>query len=551
MARPRQSQSPVDFNRTTRSDQGVIMTSGRAGVVSLIDFIPLLRGDSAAGAITVNVNLGRMPKPLLNAVTANVQAWFVPKSVMPQFNGRIELMHSYQGEQITALGQADRDPPPWSYQGQASATFGDDYPILKQAGLHHPQGWTFQADLIDAFNVVYNFRLESFSSKLTKRKYFTEDPAEATSHPRAFWPVGRFSHMVPDYERALVVGSLDLDVSAGKMPIEGMYRGGSVSGFATDTTMIGPDGENITDPPPNGSTPRHMYTAGSPGGSTSQYWPYAEMAEQTVITSLADIDKARTTQAFAELRALYAGMDSTGFVNEDAIIAEFMQGFNVPDDAMQRPWLLDSRRVVFGMAERFSTSAADLEASVSEGQAQTMLNCNVPVNDDGGVIVVTLEVVPERLDERSKDEWFSADSIDMLPDALRDIQRTEPVDTVLKARLDTAHSDPNGAYGYEPMNTRWNRNHTRLGGAYYQPDPTNPFSEQRSALWLAAPVDPEFTDDHWLCPPNFPHDVFLDTQADAWEATIRHNFTIRGLTQFGDVLNENNDEFADTKGDGE
>lgn len=539
MARTRQATKPVDFNMVNRPDQVVTMTSGRAGVVSLIDFVPILRGDSASGALTVSCNLGRMPKPLLNAVTMNIQAWFIPKSAMPQFNGRIELLHSYQGKALTALAAADRAAPPYFFTGTVGANpLGVDYPILKTLGLHHPTGETFQTDLIDAYNLVYNFRCEAFSSKIDKRPYFDEDPVNSSTFARAFWPVGRFTHMVPDYERALVVGALDLDVSAGVVAIEGAFNVGSGDAPSAANYYSTKDGSLITP-----SSPRYLGI----DNATDLPRLYGDLAAQTITTSLADIDKARVTQSFAELRALYAGMDGSGFVNEDAIIAELMQGFSVPDDALSRPWMLDSKRAVFGMSERHATDGANLEDSLSEGQAVTQLSINLPRQEDGGVIIVTCEVVPERLDERAYDPWLGVTNVSMLPDALRDIQRTEPVDAVMNKRLDTAHSSGSGLYGYEPMNYKWNRNFTRLGGAYYQPDPANPWTEQRSALWLSHTQDPTFTDDHWLCPSPFPHDVFMDTTADAWEMTVRHNITIRGITQIGDVLNENNDEYADTE----
>lgn len=235
-----------------------------------------------------------------------------------------------------------------------------------------------------------------------------------------------------------------------------------------------------------------------------------------------------------------------GYINDDALIADLMQGYAVPAHLMKRPWLLDSRRAVFGMGQRFSTDSTNLEASISEGVAQAQLSVNLPRQEYGGCIIVTLEVVPERLDERHRDEWLNLASSTDLPDALRDIQREIPVDEVTNGRIDAAHTNPEAFYGYEPMNAKWNRNFTRLGGAYYQPDPQAKWTEQRSALWIAQTVDPVFTDDHWLCPDPFPHDVFMDTTADAWEATVRHNITLRGLTQFGDVLSEDNNEHADT-----
>lgn len=154
-----------------------------------------------------------------------------------------------------------------------------------------------------------------------------------------------------------------------------------------------------------------------------------------------------------------------------------------------------------------------------------------------------MEVLPERLDEAQSDEWLYITDPDGLPNALRDIQNPEPVDLVLNRRIDARHTQPTGLYGYEPMNDKWNRSFTRLGGVFYQPDPRNPFTEQRAGIWQAPVVDPVMSQDHWLAPSPFPHYVFADTAAPAFEFVVRHNLKIVGNTQIGDVLVENNDDW--------
>ena len=216
------------------------------------------------------------------------------------------------------------------------------------------------------------------------------------------------------------------------------------------------------------------------------------MGGQAVTVSLADIDKARTTQAFAKLRTAYAGNDTTGFDNDDTLVSMLMQGLPVAEDDFKRPWLLDSQRVPVGFAERFATDAANLDQSVTLGRASAVLSLNVPALPEGGVIVFTIEVLPERVDERMSDEWLQAGSVDALPNALRDVQRTEPVDLVLARRIDAKHTAPNQIYGYEPMNDKWNRDTTRLGGDFYMATPGGGWTENRSNIWQSEIVKPEF-----------------------------------------------------------
>lgn len=547
----RQSTTPVQFDRTTRRDDAVTMTSGRAGKVVPLTYLPLLRGDSASGRVSVDIDLAEMPRPLLNAAVANFQAWFVPKSAHPQFSGRDEFMHAYQGQGIKALGQADRLPPPFFEKLSDAPTLAlaDASELFRTLGIHIVDGAPLNTDLIDAFNLVYNFRLAAHSSRLTRRSYATEDFEEATTLPPAFWSAGRFARVVPDYERALVVGALDLDVLAGRLPVDGIgiWDGSTTAGTINNRQTGGTGSEIAT----NGWWSEKGGVIAGHGAVVVEEDPenlgfpgvFAEMADQQIGISLADIDKARTTQAFAKLRTLYAGNDATGFDNDDTIVAELMQGFKVPEDQFKRPWLLDSKKSIIGMAERHASDGANLDKSVSTGRAAAALSINVPATDTGGVIIVTVEVVPERLDERQSDEWLHITGTSELPDALRDVQRPEPVDIVRSRRLDARHTTPSLLYGYEPMNDVWNRSATRLGGAFYQEDPNNPFTEQRSAIWQTSIVDPAFTENHYIVPEDFPHDVFSDTTADAFEAVCRHVVSIVGLTQIGDVLAENNDDY--------
>jgi len=535
----RQSQMPVQFNRTVRTDEGVLMTSGKAGVVIPVGYIPVLRGDSLSGVASVDLNLAEMPRPLLNAVFANVQAWFVPKSIHPQFPGMDEFYHSYSGEPIKQIGQVDRNPAAFFTMigsGAVPTVAASDF--FKTLGIHVPVNTQLNTDIIDAYNLIYNFRLQAHSTKLGYKSYYAEDSVEALKFGRAFWPSGRFARIVPDYERSIVVGDLDLDVTAGIVPVKGLTRQGTPSG---STIMW--------------SATSELVFFGSSGGNGLQFGTvasgdpniYAEFAGETVTTSLAEIDKARLTQSFAKLRQSMAGNNTTGYVSDETILAHLMQGLSVPDELYKRPWLLDARRVPFGFAERFATDSANLDQSVTTGRTGVQLSLNVPRQEVGGMVIFTVEVLPERLDERQGDDFVHLVSVEQLPNALRDVQNPEPVDIVSNARIDAKHSVPSGVYGYEPLNDKWNRSFTRLGGVFYQATPGTPVVEQRMAIWQPDVVDPVYTADHWLAPDPFPHYVFADTAAPAFEAVVRHSAKIVGNTQIGDVLAEDNGEYAATE----
>lgn len=553
----RQSTTPVQFSRTVRPDETVLMSSGRAGLVIPCAYIPLLRGDSCSGSVGIDVNLAEMPKPLLNAVGMNAQVWFVPKPAHPKFPGHEDFMASYQNIPVKMFPSGVRDVTPFF----TSVTGGGAIGLIASSALATTLGLSFQedeplqTDVIDAFVSVNNFRRAAHSSKLPLQPFYLEDDVASMELQPAFWPSNRFSQVVPDYEQALILGALDLDVSAGSIPVKGI--GPSTNAPGSPASITWKETEGIA-PTTGFGWKVETIAAGESGntelaveaqllGDSSYPAIYAEMTGQAIGITLAGIDKARTTQAFAKLRTAYAGNDPTGFVNDDAIVAELMQGFSVPDDMFDRPWLLDQVRVGFGMQERFATDAANLDASVSQGRASASLSINVPVQDVGGMIVVIIEVLPERLDERMSDEFWYLNSPSQLPDALRDVQRELPVDDVLNRRLDAKHSDPEGVYGFEPMNAVWHRRFTRLGGIFKKENPGDPWTENRAAIWLPDIVDPAFNDGHYLAPQPFPHEVFADFDAPAFEFVCRHSVQIAGITQIGDVLQEDNNEYEDTE----
>jgi len=541
----RQSSTPVPYENTLRPDNRVAMTSGRAGVVVPLGYIPVLPGESVGGSVGLDLKLAEMPRPLLNAVVANFQAWLVPKTAMPQFPGRDELNHAMTGEVIKSLGAADRSPPAFfTTISGATLTTAAASDFFEALGLHIPTGVTINTDLIDAFNLIWNFRAAAHSSRLTRRQYASESIANATSLPPAFWPSGRFGHVVPDYEAALVQGSLDLDVLAGRLPVDGVYTFGTVANVAAGAALRGTvaaydRSQVVTD---TGAVALAIKTDGAANASRRPAIE-AVMSGQTISVTLNDIDKARITQAYAKLHAAYAGNDATGFDNEDTLVALLMQGINPGAESFKRPILLDSARVPVGFAERFATDSANLDVSVVEGRCQAKLNINTPKVDVGGVIIYTVEVLPERLDERMADEWLLCTTFDHYPNPLRDIQRTLPVDMVLNRRVDAKHTTPGGLYGYEPMNAKWKRDFTALGGIFFEPTPGAVITESRAGLWQTDIVDPVLNTHHHIAPTPFPHDVFADTLAPAFEVVARHTASIVGTVQFGDVLTEANDDY--------
>jgi len=539
--------TPISFPRTLRNWNQSIITTGRAGEVIPFAFTPLFRQDSATGRVTVVAELAEMPKPLDNSVIGRLQTWFVPRPSLPQFSGLDEFTHSYQGKNISQLGAADRTPPTLFDTVSHSAVYAtaNGSEFMRATGLTVRASETGNTDYIDSYILVQNFRLAAHSSKMTRYDYYQEDNTAALELKPAFWPRSRFHSVVADYEQALVTGALDLDVTAGAVTlsgtpvVDGLFNNQSYTD-ENDMHDVNDGSAGATGPTYDGTWVQNGLDVNvdiSAGAGS--------MAGQTVTTTLASIDVARKQQSFAKMVAAMDGNQYSGFNNDDVLILELMNGFNVAPELLNRPWLLDSKTGVFGMAERHATDAANLDDSVTVGQLSLSTTINVPAAQYGGIIFSSFEFMPERLYARGEDRYLGVTTEAELPNALRDSLNPEPVSIVTNGEIDTAHTTPAGTFGYRELNGEWNSEFTLLGGDYQSLTPGTPATAARTAMWQPEYVDPVLTSDHWVCPHPFPQDVFSVPGNDTVTLSIRQDCTISGLTQFGSALVEDNSEFAD------
>lgn len=547
----RQDTQPIQFGFTRRMDNTSIRTSGPAGVSIPLVAGPIFRGDSVAGRVLIDAELAEMPKPLENAVIAKAQFWVVPRPALPQFEGLDEYTHSYHGKTISRLGAAARSAPAlFDTVGTGAIAAAQSSEFFKALGISLVAATAINTDYIDAYVLIYNFRLAAHTSKATRADYYQEDAVAALELKPAFWPRNRMFDIVADYELALQVGNLDLDIASGSIPVGGIGVKGTAIGTAGSTTLFREtDGTETTktgwEARESPASAAGMAKFVIEEGTTGYPAIYAEMAGQTIATTLANLDAARKTQAFAKRVAAMAGSDFSGFNNDDVVISELMQGFNVPPELQNRPWLVDSKTAIFGMSERHATDAANLDDSVTTGRVQMSLSVNIPKMEYGGVYLCIFEITPERLFERQGDPYLYITDADGLPNAMRDVLRTDGfVDTVPNWRIDALHSSPTATYGYEPMNAKHQREFTRLGGEFRQTTPGTPITTARTAIWQPDVVDPAYTLFHHQVPHPFPADVFSAPSADVVNISAVAQLTMTGITQFGEPLVEDNSEFS-------
>jgi len=495
--------TPLTPKRSTRIDQKTVITSGNAGKIIPVACIPLLREDGVKRSrMQIAVEMMETAEVLFNGVNVTVNAHLVPKLAFDRFNGMDDLNRSYQG-----VPREDGETPIPFIE---THTFSQaDNEFYKTLGMHAQGSATVNRDYIEAYNTVVNFRRKERSSSLTMRT-MTD-----TSLAQAFWNHTTMAHIVPDFDQAIIDGEVALNLINPSMKIKS-------DGVGTVGSAYYP------------TAPNHPQSVGGKWQWRTDI--FAELADDGVMVSLSNIEMAKKTQAFAKARSLYQGHD------DDYIIDTLMAGIRIPDQAMKQPILLAQQRTQMGYQQRFASDAANLDESVTVGGALVDITMRTPAINTGGVIVITAEITPEQLFERQKDHYLHNTSVNNYPEFTRDELDPEKVSIVTNDHIDVDHSTPNAVFGYAPLNHEYMRSAPNIGGKYYRPEVDAAFDEDRQKIWANETVDPELTEDFYLCN-NVHHKVFADSTSDAFEITARGTFEITGNTVFGGALKEATDDY--------
>ena len=505
--------TPIPTQRSLRTDRGRVLTSADAGKILPLKYIPMLREDAVQrGRVRVDVLMQETAELLMNGVRVDVMAHYVPMLAFDRFNGSMEeLNRSYQGE----AGIAGSVLPYFNTETSAAAldtTAGAAATFLQTMGIH-TQAATLNTTVRDAYNVIVNHRRKARSASLPLRAENDWTLAEA------FWSLDN-NHIVPDFDQKLIDGEVALTGLTFKAPVvskdlslfSGSSYGPSATTWNSVTSTTTPSGVAVT----NAHELDTIWAELTQGGNSTM--------------SLADIEQAKKTAAFAKLRSMYDGIE------DDHIIDLLMEGIRVPEETMKQPILLARGSTMLGYQQRYATDAGNLDQSVTNGYATIDLNLRTPAMNTGGVIVITAEIIPEQMWERKKDYYLYETNADNLPNYLRDVLDPEQVEVVKNDHLDVNHSQPNGTFGYAPLNHAWIRDMVNVGGKYYRPA-NDAFTEDRAKIWTVETTDPTLSADFYLVS-DLHKKVFADQVADSFEITCLSDMQITGNTVFGQRLLE-------------
>jgi len=526
---------PIAVQKSVRNARGRVLTSGDAGKILPLKYEWLHREDGVqSGKIRVNVEMQETAELLMNGVGVTCYAHFVPMLAFDRFNGSMdELNRSYKGENGAAGSVV-----PFFESNKYRGTSGNVV-TTSETGTHtaatidtsswtagldtfyqtmgiHTQSPNFNTTIVEAYNAIVNMRRKARSKSLPVRNQFDHRLAEA------FWINNGMQNIVPDFDQSLIDGQVSLSGLTFKAPI----RADKASGDHVYNSQTHPANFSTYTHP---SAPVGNATVGEEEYIWNDIW--AELtAGGNATMSLADIEQARKTAAFAKMRSMYDGVD------DEHIIDLLMSGIRVPDEALKQPILLGRQRAMMGFNQRYATDGGNLDDSATNGYASIDMNIRTPAMNTGGVIMITAEIVPEQLWERKKDYFLYTTDPDTLPNYLRDVLDPEKVAVVKNDHADVNHATPDGTFGYAPLNHQWQKDMVNVGGKYYRPA-NDAFDEDRAKIWTAEATDPSLNEDFYLVS-ELHKKVFSDQVSDSFEITALTDFNIVGNTVFGAGLHE-------------
>lgn len=513
--------SAVEVPKTIRTSELRNLTSIQPGRLAPIHAEMVLREDRISrGRMRIKVDMMETAQALMNAVNITARVHLVPFLAFERFEGSLDRLNkSYSGQPDKEGG----DVIPFF----ETVTYDRDAAFWKTLGIHAVQSSEVNSAYLEAYNLTANHLYKSRSTKLTERLL------DDTTLAKGFWKDGVFNYIVPDYEQAMLDGEVPMAFGQSVVPVDGIGALDTPMTTApADLKETGGDLQTYAYAYRTGNDGQHLYIKSSSDG-TPEVSVNLDGASLTL--NLANIELAKRTSEFAKLRKSFATL------GDDAIIDMLLEGIRVPDLALAKPMLLSRKSTVLGYSTRHATDSGNLDKSVTVGETYLDLNFVTPPINTGGILIVTLEAVPEQLWERQTDNVLNITSVDQLPQTTRDHLDPYKVEVVQNKAIDCLHSDPDGVFGYAPLNHAWKRNLPRIGGKYQRPT-TATFVEDRQKFWAAETIDPALTEDFYLVD-ELPNSVFADTVSDPFEVTTLGMIEYVGRTQFGKGLQEDTGEY--------
>lgn len=528
----RTNTSPISIARSVRQINQTVATSMPGGKMVPITAFPLLREDTLRSSMLhCKVDLMETAEIIKNGIKARFMAYFVPFLAFERFNGGMdEFNRSYMKQNI-----ADGATVTPFFTTRVAGAVGS-IEIHKYLGFHAAPTDTINEAYIEAYNTVYNFRLRNRSETLFQAK---KRLTTATSLAPAFWQHEQYKYVVPDWDDVAMEGSVDLTFTNSKAMVKGI----GVSGANAATGVVNYDSTGAAIPAGTRAftSPAiidRSNTSGNAGAGGNGPNIFADLATAGVKISLANIELAKRTQWYAEIKAQFEG------IPDNYVIDLLMQGVSVPDQMWKQPILIADKTEIFGIEKRWATDGDNLTSGVVNGAAVCDLNIALPRAPTGGIVIVVAEILPEQLFERARDPLLFEVDPAKLPNAMKDDLDPQKVERMSNGEIDTSHATPAGLFGYRPLNWKWQSSNVRIGGKFFKAAPGGAFNEERQHFWTPEVVNPTLGPDFMIAE-TFNQAPFVVTNQDIGEVTITGTAVIEGNTQFGERMLENDNAYAE------
>lgn len=543
------STSAMTPPRTMRKDEAVLLTSAEMGEIIPTFHSFLLREDQVTnGRVTLNVSTTELTEMPVNGIAVTAHVWLVPMLALQQFGGSMDRLNkAYTGTQdidgvvptyfeknkwysghsdtvYTTSGVYPAQVDTTEFDAGTSVTAGNTN-FYQTMGIHL-EGSEYNNTLVQSYNVSTNSRYQYLSKSLVsdanKRNEFDHTFAKAT------WPLNQLRYIVPDFDDRFIDGEAAVSMTF-EAPIKSKaYEQESSVHYNADGTTASAVAR----------WPVQTATTIQDGDWALFNDIVAELSGGGGKVSMRDLENAKKTAAFAKIRAKYSDR-----LADDDIVQLLMDGIEVPMSELREAMLLKKVTVPMVYNQQYATDAANLDDSVTRGYAQIDCSFKTPKINGGGTILVTLEVVPEQLYERKEDYWLANPSVDALPKFVKDYLDPQKVETILNKEIDVNHTDPNGIFGYAPLNSRWkNISHSRVGGKYYRPA-NDAYSEDRAKIITAETSSSMTLNEDFYLVSGLHKKMFADQVTDGLEISGRMSINIAGNTVFGQALMEATNDY--------
>jgi len=511
------SSTPIQVPVTLRPDQILGITSCFAGVSVPLKYIPLNREEALkTSSFNVQVKMDETVGELYTPVAVEVKAVFIPNLAFERFGKSLDrLNRSYKGEPDSEGG------PVIPYFN--SINYNRAHEIWRAMGIHAPEGVGVNDNIIEAYNTYHNHQRRLMSNDLPMRDLDDTTLAEAT------WKQSAFRDIKGSFDQAMIDGEVALNIASSNLPVTGITRTPGTASY--DAAGISKNANTVSVVRNSGGGGL-AFDIDSSGVSSIA----AELQTNGITLSLSNIERAKETAVFAQLRKQYKGH------TDDFIIDLLMDGIRVPEAQEALPILLDKKTTIMGLNQRYATDGANLDQSVSTGETLLSMKVRLPATNTGGIILILMEIVPEQLFERARDPHLFLTSPEQLPKFLRDYLDPEKVEIVQNKEVDVLHTDGETTFGYRPLNNGWKRSFANIGGKYFR-QAGDPFDENRQKIWAVETLNPTLNSDFYLVN-SLHHKIFADNAAEPFEITTLGSCQIAGNTVFGGVIEEDNDDYT-------